>query len=445
MWLLPVLSVVSRLASHVYYRLSIDGGEVPPTGPVLLVANHPNSLFDPLLVAAAARRPVRFLAKAPLFTEPRVGFLIRAAGAIPVYRRIDDPAAMARNVEMFSAVYEALAAGSAVGVFPEGTSHSDPALAPLKTGAARMALGGYRRMVSTFPIIPIGLVLRRKDVFRSAARVIVGDPIDWSELAPLGPDDPDAAQELTTRVNRALRRVTVNLEQWADGPIAECAVQIWEAERHTDLEAGERRNAERVARLEIATTLLSEIRREGSEPGHRLLAELRGYQRLLQRLRLRPADLGADVSLTRGTWWTVRHLPWLALPAALVAVLGAVVFWPPYRVTGLVADLMKPDADELSTHRLLVGIVVYGGWVLAAATLAMVLLGPLSGLAILAALPAVGMSGLLVRERWRGAWHEARRFFLLRSRRSLVAGLTARQRELAADLEAVHEAWRAKQ
>lgn len=78
-----------------------DGERVPRDGPVLLVANHPNSLLDPMLVAAAARRPVRFLAKAPLFTDKRVGWLMRAVGAIPVYRRSDDPAQMERNEEMF--------------------------------------------------------------------------------------------------------------------------------------------------------------------------------------------------------------------------------------------------------------------------------------------------------------------------------------------------------
>ena len=91
MWLLPLVPRLARVAAFVYYRVRYRGSGVPPSGPLLLVANHPNSLLDPMLVAAVARRPVRFLAKAPLFTDAKVGWLIRAAGSIPVYRRSDDP------------------------------------------------------------------------------------------------------------------------------------------------------------------------------------------------------------------------------------------------------------------------------------------------------------------------------------------------------------------
>ena len=84
MWLLPLFPRIARGAAFTYYRIRYGGEAVPRAGPVLLVANHPNSLLDPVLVVAAARRPVRFLAKAPLFVDPKVGWLVKAAGAIPV-------------------------------------------------------------------------------------------------------------------------------------------------------------------------------------------------------------------------------------------------------------------------------------------------------------------------------------------------------------------------
>jgi 1-acyl-sn-glycerol-3-phosphate acyltransferase len=71
---------------------------------------------------------VRFLAKAPLFSDPKVGWLVRGAGAIPVYRRVDDPTLTGQNVDMFRAVYEELSEGAAIGIFPEGESHSEPSL-----------------------------------------------------------------------------------------------------------------------------------------------------------------------------------------------------------------------------------------------------------------------------------------------------------------------------
>ena len=97
MWLLPILSRLSSFSAHIFYRLTIAGEAVPKEGAVLLIANHPNSLVDPVLVASAAGRPVRFLAKATLFHHPAVGFLVRGSGAIPVYRRVDDHAQMGRD------------------------------------------------------------------------------------------------------------------------------------------------------------------------------------------------------------------------------------------------------------------------------------------------------------------------------------------------------------
>ena len=141
MWLLPVLSGLCWLVSRVFYRLSVDGPTIPPGGPVLLVANHPNSLIDPVIVAGVTGRRVRFLAKAPLFTDSKIGWMVKAAGAIPVYRKQDDPSAMGQNRDVFEAVIGELAAGAAIGIFPEGISHSEPSLAVLRTGTARMALG----------------------------------------------------------------------------------------------------------------------------------------------------------------------------------------------------------------------------------------------------------------------------------------------------------------
>ncbi|MDH4046301.1 MAG: hypothetical protein OEW06_17775 [Gemmatimonadota bacterium] len=47
----------------------------------------------------------------------------------------------------------------------------------------------------------------------------------------------------------------------------------------------------------------------------------------------------------------------------------------------------------------------------------------------------MGMLGLVVRERWRGAWDDARRFLLLRSRRDLVAQLGDERHALGARID----------
>jgi 1-acyl-sn-glycerol-3-phosphate acyltransferase len=431
-WLLPVLPLAARAAAFVYYRVRYVGQPVPRTGPVLLVANHPNSLLDPTVVVAAARRPVRFLAKAPLFRDPKTAWLVKSAGAIPVYRRTDDPAEVGKNVDAFEAVYAELARGAAVGIFPEGLSHSEPALAPLKTGAARMALGAAALTDQPVHIVPVGLVFRQKDLFRSEALAVTGASVAWDDLARRGVDDAEAVRDLTTRIAAALAGVTLNLEQWTDQPLVECAVRIWETERQVPPDPGAR-----LRRLETTTRRLAVARRAGDAEVEVLARDVERFRRRLDRLRLRPADLSADVSARRGVRWSAGKLYLLAPFALVVAVVGWALFLVPYRVTGWIVDRVRLEVDERSTWKMLVGIGVYATWVGAVGAVSGAGRGALVGGVVLLGMPVIGMVGLVVRERWRGAWRDVRRFFLLRSRGRLVAQLRDERHQLGARLDAL--------
>src|SRR5262249_40445768 len=98
---------------------------VPPSGPVLLGVNPPHNFIASPLVGAVMRRKVHYLATAALFRNPLLGRFLRAAGAIPVYRRQDDPDKMDRNVEVFAACYRAFDDGRVVAIYPEGTTHAE--------------------------------------------------------------------------------------------------------------------------------------------------------------------------------------------------------------------------------------------------------------------------------------------------------------------------------
>ncbi len=433
MWLAPAFSLLANAAARIYYRLTVAGERVPSGGPVLLVANHPNSLIDPILVCAAARRPVRFLAKAPLFGDVKTGWMVRAVGAIPVYRRVDDPALMNRNTDMFRAAYGALARGAAMGIFPEGESHSEPSMVALKTGAARIVLGTHAAHGIRVPIVPVGLVFRRKEIFRSDALVVVGEPVPWDDLATRGADDAEAVRALTERVGTALRQVTLNLERWEDRPLVESAVAIWDAE----WDPGSDRAA-RVQRLEVTTRILADLRRGPDPKWDALVREVQGHRRRLARLRLSPKWLGAKADLATGLRWAVSRY-FLAMPLAMaLALSGFLLFLVPYWVTGRVVDRLRLDRDERSTWKLLLGGAIYLVWVLGLAVPAALTRGVPAGLGALVVVPALGMGGLMIRERWRGAWSDARRFFLLRSRRDLIAALREEQKGLAERLTTLY-------
>src|ERR1041384_4077804 len=191
-----LLSSLLRLAIRIFFRrVEIVGAErVPAQGPVVFVLNHPNGLIDPAVLLCLAPLRVSFLAKAPLFRMPLVGLWCRAFDAIPVHRKQDPGSEMTRNRETFDAARGVLVRGAAIALFPEGTSHSDPKLKPLKTGAARIALGAAAALPQDLPltIVPAGLYYRAKQTFRSAALLRYGDPLPVERLVQAPGAEPPA-------------------------------------------------------------------------------------------------------------------------------------------------------------------------------------------------------------------------------------------------------------
>ena len=103
-----IAGAVARTALRVFYReVEIVGLErVPRDAPLVVVANHGNSLIDPALLLAVLPRMPRFLAKHTLWSNPAVRPLLELAGALPVRRAQDGGGASARNDETFARSYE---------------------------------------------------------------------------------------------------------------------------------------------------------------------------------------------------------------------------------------------------------------------------------------------------------------------------------------------------
>jgi len=424
-WIAPLFPFVSRFALKLFYRLEISGERVPARGPVLIVANHPNSLLDPGMVFAVARRPVSFLAKAPLFGTPLIGLLVKGAGAVPVYRQQDYPGETARNEDTFRAVWDALAAGRAVGIFPEGTSHSSPSLVPLKTGAARIALGAAEKTGAAFPIVPVGLSFHEKETFRSDAVAVIGDPVAWDDLAAAGPGNWEVVRELTRRIDEALHEVTVNLERWDDAPLVETAEAVFAAELPVE-EGGEAR----VTRRSDAAEALARLRAGDRAEWNAVARDVAAHARMLRILGMTPAELKGRNRTPVAIRWTLRQLLFFGLGAPAAAA-GILVYFVPYHLTGILEQRKVKDEDVRATFKLLFGGVLHLAWTLLIAAVVGWRFGVWAGLIVAAGLPLLGYVAVHVAERWQRAAGEARRFFLRTRRADTLAELRERQHQLA--------------
>jgi 1-acyl-sn-glycerol-3-phosphate acyltransferase len=107
-------------------------------GPLLIVANHPDSFFDALVIAANCKYPISFLARGDVFTKPWHNFLLRALNMMPVYRQREGKEHLHKNQHSFDASVQILQNGGTVLIFIEGTCLNKNEIQPFKKGAARI-------------------------------------------------------------------------------------------------------------------------------------------------------------------------------------------------------------------------------------------------------------------------------------------------------------------
>jgi 1-acyl-sn-glycerol-3-phosphate acyltransferase len=196
-----------------WVRLDCEGLlHVPPQGPVIIAANH-LSYFDPLCLGVfvdAAGRQVRFLTKSELFEKRLLGWALRAAGQIPVYRETRDAS------KALVAAVAAMREGAAVVIYPEGTTTRNPDYSPMraKSGVARLAA------LTDAPVVPVGiwgaqLLFTRGKIgpFRRGIRVVLraGPPLHLGLT-------PDASlEELNAARDRVMEAIVKLVDEAREG------------------------------------------------------------------------------------------------------------------------------------------------------------------------------------------------------------------------------------
>jgi 1-acyl-sn-glycerol-3-phosphate acyltransferase len=353
---------VRWLTRRYYPHVHITGKErIPATGPVLLCANHPNSLLDPPVVGLTAGRPVKFFAKAPLFEKPVLGSVMKALGMIPAYRGSDDRKQVRRNLESLDRGIEQLVQGNVVGIFPEGKSHDRQGVEMVRGGAARMALEAVRRGAKGLQVVPLGLNYERKEQFRSGVWVRIAEPISmdaWlAENESQAETDRQLSRRFTGDLQKRLQQVTIHLQEDAWQPWLNRLEYLG-----PDLDYP---RGSPVPRLHIRKQIadaMNHFMEHDHEATVSLGKNISDYVTDVQRAGLDPA--APVLNTTRGAALRDVALQFFVLLLLLIpAVAGTLFHLVPFWIVRLVAGRMTPPGrTAVSFYRLLIGLPVYVAW-----------------------------------------------------------------------------------
>ena len=338
---------------------------VPRAGPVLLCVNHPNNLIDSLIVSAVVERKVHYLATAALFRNALLGKFLKACGAIPVYRRQDDPDKMDKNAGAFEATVVTLARGGLVAIYPEGTTHSESRIQRIKTGAARIALDYESRRAGglgeVLTLIPTGLTFEARKSFGGRVRISFGEPIPITPyLEVYREDGVKAVDGLTTAIQWGMEAQVLHVDRldraslvreveavYKDDLIRELQEERGLAPRQIDTVRLSSGIADAAAYFETHAPERLEAIREHLVHYRAMLA---AYHVRDQAVRARLAHHGVSERLSRGSKASI------GLP---VFVYGLVTSGLPYLLPRWIARRTATKETSYATTRLLASVVAY--------------------------------------------------------------------------------------
>lgn len=382
------LRLLVRTSLRLFYgRIEVTGLEhLDPTRPTVIVCNHPNSIVDPLLLGTFEPRQVAFCARDGLFAIPVFGRVLRSVGAIPIQRRSDQGADTAQvdNDGAFRAASDVLLAGGVMAIFPEGKTHGRLRIEPVKTGAARIALGALaERPDLPLRVVPVGITYLVRHAFRSDVHVAFGPPIPVLDVA-VGENEKDRVRALTAVIGESLRELAVHISQTEDERlIAQVTAIVAGIRSGEGLDLGGQSPAERTALVRRVIDAYRWLSERDPARTASLRARLDDYIEEREALGLGGEKAALQHRGERRFALSGRGRAAFLVAGLPLALFGFLTSLVPYVALRVIMRLLPVTNDRIALFKLLAGAVLFGAayageaWLVAASfgALAAVLFG----------------------------------------------------------------------
>lgn len=189
---------------------------IPQKGPVIFACMHPNSFIDDFVLGTFIRRHIRFIARGDVFKTKIARILLKSMRVSPIYRAMDNPGDVKKNLEAFSLFTRFLKNKDFLILHAEGVCVHEKRVRPLKKGMSRIAFSAEETYDFELgvQIVPVSLNYTNAPRMRQEIMVEFSEPIRVSEFKELYLENSSKAMlALNKRVHAALSDKAVVIKE----------------------------------------------------------------------------------------------------------------------------------------------------------------------------------------------------------------------------------------
>lgn len=236
--------------------------------PIIFASNHRNALLDALLLVYAGYhfKQVVFLARADIFKQKFVAWILRGMRIIPVFRIRDGKDNLEKNKDIFNSAARILKKNNPIALFPEARHNPKQSLLPIQKAVPRIVLPTEASLNFELnsQIVPVSIYYRDVFEFLTDVYITFGTPIEVSQYKDVYAENPNlATNQLRQDLETSLKSLVVNI--WNDEFYEEYKDAIdWNGDRLALEKYSHRKDDYLQASLEIVRSLdnLYENKRE---------------------------------------------------------------------------------------------------------------------------------------------------------------------------------------
>ncbi len=359
------LKLIVQISVRLFFRkIHVEGRQnLVCREPCILVANHPNTLLDPLVIARIVKQQIYFLANGSLFDTPLKSRLMYALNMIPIYRKqdIEKLGKKIGNRGVFLRCFDFLNHRKMILIFPEGTSFNERTLRDIKTGTARIAFGAEseQNFELGIKIIPIGLNYTDPTHFGGNLYIKIGEPISLKKYQKLYlQNSRQAVRELTLEISQQLENKIVITKNQAQDVFIKKLEEIYKSRLARELNL----SISSVKNDFILTQIMVQKFQIFAENSPEKLTELQELVQEFEAILISKKVRYSTLEIVEKTPHILQKMSLdlvkllVGFPLFLYGFLNNVI---PYLIPSKVADKIVREIEFRSSVMLVIGIVMF--------------------------------------------------------------------------------------